>query len=170
MEFKNVIDARYSCRKYKHKDVELDLIKKCIKTAGLAPSACNSQPWKFHVVYSENLKQKLVKLTQPFTQNASFIVVEEEKSNLQEKIVNKLKNQEFHQVDIGIACSYLCLQATELGLATCMIGYFNENKIKELLHIPSKKRIRLIICIGYEDENNQKYLQRKNLNEIMKIV
>lgn len=62
--------------------MELDLIKKCIETARLAPSACNAQPWKFYIVSNDVLKKQFVKLTQPFTKNASFIVVEEVKPNL----------------------------------------------------------------------------------------
>lgn len=169
MEFNRIIETRYSCRKYLEKKVELDLIKKCIETARLAPSACNAQPWKFYIVSNDVLKKQFVKLTQPFTKNASFIVVEEVKPNLQQRIVNRLKNQEFSQIDIGIACSYICLQASELGLATCMIGYFNETKIKEVLKISEKSRIRLVISIGYDAQTEKRLIKRKNINEIVEV-
>ena len=169
MEFKSVIETRYSCRKYLEKDVELDLIKKCINMARLAPSSCNAQPWKFYIVSDDKLKKQLVKLTQSFTKNASFIVVEENKPNLQQRIVNRIKNQEFSQIDIGIACSYICLQASELGLATCMIGYFNEAKIKDILKVSEKSRIRLVISIGYGDQIAKKVVKRKSIDEIMEV-
>lgn len=169
MEFKQVIALRYSCRKYLNRKIEVTLLKSCIETARLAPSACNAQPWRFHIINDQDLKQQFVKLTQPFTKNASFIVVEEDKPNLQQKIVNRLKDQEFSQIDIGICCSYLCLQASDLGLSTCMIGYFNETKIKKILEINNKNRIRVIVAIGYGDEREKKQLKRKKINEIMKI-
>lgn len=169
MEFKQVIESRYSCRKYLDQSIELTLLKSCLATARLAPSACNSQPWRFHLINDQDLKQQFVKLTQPFTKNASFIVIEEDKPNFQQRIVNRLKDQEFNQVDIGIACSYICLQASDLGLSTCMIGYFNEAKIKKILDIKNNNRIRVIIAIGYGDKREKKKLKRKNLNEIMKI-
>lgn len=83
--------------------------------------------------------------------------------------MNRLKNQEFSQIDIGIACSYICLQASELGLATCMIGYFNETKIKEVLKISEKSRIRLVISIGYDAQTEIRLIKRKNINEIMEV-
>lgn len=165
---KDIIIERYSCRKYVNKTIDKELVFSCIDAARLAPSACNSQPWMFYVVLDEMKRKEMVKLTQPFTKNTVFIVVEEKKPNFSEKIVNKLKNQDFTKTDIGIACSQLSLQATELGLATCMIGYFNEDKIKELLCIDKKSRLRLVICIGYPEEAGERKLIRKELNEVMK--
>lgn len=164
----DIVNSRYSCRKYIEKSLDQDLIYKCIETARLAPSACNSQPWMFHVVLDEKKKKDMVKFTQPFTKHAGFIIVEEKNPNFSENIVNKLKNQEFTKTDIGFACSYLTLQATELGMATCIIGYFNESKIKELLNINQKNRIRLVISIGYPD-NEKRKMVRKDLDKIMKI-
>ena len=165
---KDIINKRYSCRKYIDKTIDKELVYSCIDAARLAPSACNSQPWMFYVVLDEIKRKEIVKLTQPFTKNTVFVVVEEKKPNFSEKIVNKLKNQDFTNTDIGIACSYLTLHATELGLATCMIGYFNENKIKELLCIDKKSRLRLVICIGYPENDEKRKLIRKELNEVMK--
>ena len=165
---KDIINKRYSCRKYIDKTIDKELVYSCIDAARLAPSACNSQPWMFYVILDEIKRKEMVKLTQPFTKNTVFVVVEEKKPNFSEKIVNKLKNQDFTNTDIGIACSYLTLQATELGLATCMIGYFNENKIKELLCIDKKSRLRLVICIGYPEDDGERKLVRKELNEVMK--
>lgn len=166
---KDIVNNRYSCRKFKEKTLDKDLILKCIETAHLAPSACNSQPWMFYVVLDELKRKELVKLTQPFTKHAAFIIVEEKKPNISEKIVNKIKNQDFTKTDIGIACSYVTLQAAELGLATCMIGYFNEDKIKEVLCIDNKSRLRLVICIGYPDDREKRKIVRKDLDEVMKV-
>lgn len=54
----------------------------------------------------------------------------------QTKIVHRFKDQEYMQVDMGIAATHFCLAATELGIGTCMIGWDNEEKIKEALKIP----------------------------------
>lgn len=164
MELQEAIIARYSCRSFTERAIDSALLKTCVETAGLAPSACNSQPWKFHIIQDP----AMVALTQPFTKHAAFIVVEEQKPVVSERIVNRMKNQEFHQVDIGIACAYLCLQAAELGLDTCMIGYFHEKKIKELLQIPDKKRIRLVIAVGYGSQQRRK-TDRKTLQDSLTI-
>ena len=166
---KDIINKRYSCRKYADRPIDEELIYSCIEAARLAPSACNSQPWMFYIVLDGSKRKEMIKLTQPFTKNAAFIIVEEKKPNFSEKIVNKLKNQDFTKTDIGIACSYLSLQAAELGLGTCMIGYFNEDKIKDLLCINKKSRLRLVICIGYPEDDGKRKLVRKELDEVMKV-
>jgi nitroreductase len=65
------------------------------------------------------------------------------------QIGGMLKSREFPLIDIGIAAEHFCLQAAELGLGTCMLGWFDEPAIKQLLHIPKQKRIGLVITLGY---------------------
>ncbi len=169
--FFELIEKRESCRSYTGESIEKETLIKCIEAARLAPSACNGQPWQFYVITNPDIKSKLVKLTQASSNNASaFIVVLEEKPKLQTKIVNNLKNQEYTQVDIGIASSHICLAATELGLSTCMLGWFNEDKIKELLNINSSKRIRLIMSVGYSAKEEPLKKTRKSLDKILTII
>ncbi|MGG7076619.1 nitroreductase family protein [Clostridium sardiniense] len=169
--FFELIETRESCRNYTGDSIEKEKLIKCIEAARLAPSACNGQPWQFYLVTNSDIKSKLVKLTQSSSKNASaFIVILEEKPKLQTKIVNNLKNQEYTQVDIGIAASHVCLAATELGLSTCMLGWFNEDKIKELLNISPSKRIRLIISVGYSSNKEPSKKNRKSLDKILNII
>jgi len=53
------------------------------------------------------------------------------------------------QVAAAIATDHFCLQATDLGLGTCIIGWFDERKIRKLLNIQKKKRIPLLLTVGY---------------------
>lgn len=62
-----------------------------------------------------------------------------------------MKDKEYPLIDIGIAANQFCLQAADIGLGTCMIGWFDEKKIKKLLDIPSSKRIPILITLGYSD-------------------
>lgn len=164
MELKEAITARYSCRSFTERTIDTMMLRKCVETAGQAPSACNSQPWKFHITKS----REMTALTQPFTKHATFIVIEELKPVISERIVNRMKDQEYHQVDIGIAAAYLCLQAAEFGLDTCILGYFNEKKIRKLLQIPDKKRIRLVIAVGYGNPKKRQ-ANRKAVEDILTI-
>ena len=68
MELQEAITARYSCRSFTERAIDSALLKTCVETAGLAPSACNSQPWKFHIIQDP----AMVALTQPFTKHAAF--------------------------------------------------------------------------------------------------
>jgi len=175
MEFSALVQQRFSARKYLDKPVEREKIDQCLESARLAPSASNSQPWRFIVVDDPNLLQKIAIETyskliafNKFVGNARAIVVLMiEKPKLITQIGGKLKNKEYPLIDIGIAAEHFCLQATELGLGTCMLGWFNEKAIKEILNIPKNKTIGLLISMGYPDYINQPVKNRKAFDDIV---
>ncbi|MDD3876890.1 MAG: nitroreductase family protein [Bacteroidales bacterium] len=158
--FTDLIKKRQSTRKFSGKPINKDDLIKCIEAARLAPSASNSQPWKFIVVDDPELRKQVAKHTYEnvwlfnrFTANAPcMIVVTIEKQSLLTRIATRIKDINWELIDIGIASQHLCLQAEELDLGTCMIGWFNEEPIKKLLKIPSTKRIGLLIALGYPVE------------------
>lgn len=174
MNFQELVNKRQSNRAYSNKDVEKEKVIQCIEAARMAPSACNSQPWKFIVVDNPELKKKLAQTTSNrllplnhFTNQAPVhVVIVNEGSNFTATLGNKIKNRNFSLIDIGIAAEHFCLQAEELGLGTCMIGWFKEKEVKSLLNIPEKKRPELIITIGYPSDE-YRIKKRKNLNKIM---
>ena len=157
MDFTNLILNRQSVRRYAATQVEPEKMTKCLEAARLAPSASNSQPWKFIVVDQEPLRTEVakatfsdIKLINKYTLQAPvLIVIVLEKAKLLTRVAMLLKKKEWPLIDIGIAAVHFCLQATELGLGTCMIGWFEEDKIKKLLQIPSDKSIGLVISMGY---------------------
>ncbi len=174
MEFINLIKSRQSDRKYKATPVEPQKILNCIEAARLAPSACNSQPWKFIIVDNPEIKTKVAQTTSNkllplnhFTKQAPVhVVVVNEGSNFSATLGNKIKNKDFSLIDIGIAVDHFCLQATQEKLGTCILGWFNEKKVKEILNIPEKKRVELIITIGYSEDTFRKK-KRKDITKIM---
>jgi len=158
MNFLELVKTRQSVRKYDaSRAVGKEKIEKCIEAARLAPSACNSQPWTFIVVDDKKLVKDVAKAT--FSQVVSFnkfavdapviVLIVIEKPKIITQIGEVMKNREFPLLDIGIAAEHFCLQAHEQGLGTCMMGWFNEKKIMQLLGIPAKKRIGLCISLGY---------------------
>lgn len=175
MKFQELINQRQSVRKYMDKTVEKEKIEKLIEAVHIAPSACNSQPWKLIIVDEPELKNKVALAT--FSKTVSFnrfaeeapviAVLVIEKAKIIARIGGSIKNQEYPMYDIGIAAAHFCLQATELDLGTCMIGWFDEKKIKELLKIPAKRKVGLVITVGYqpEDYKHRKKI-RKPINEI----
>jgi len=106
-----------------------------------------------------------------FTDNCpAFLIVVEEKATLTAKISGAFKDQQFAQIDIGLATSQICLAAVDQGLSTCIMGWLDEKKLKELLQIPKSKRIRLVLSVGYAADERLREKKRKNLDEIMRIV
>jgi nitroreductase len=175
MSFEELIRNRQSVRKYCDKPVQKEKIEKLINAVHQSPSACNSQPWKLIIVDDPELKNKVAKATfnnaiafNKFALEAPVIaVLVIEKAKPIAQIGGLIKNQEYPEYDIGIAAAHFCLQATELDLGTCMIGWFNEKKIQQLLNIPKKRKIGLVITLGYppEDYKMRKKI-RKPVNEI----
>jgi len=160
MTFKELILARQSVRRYAGTPVEPEKLQQCLEAARLAPSASNSQPWKFIVVDKEPLRTEIAKATfsdiqliNKYTLLAPvIIVIVMEKAKLITRLAMWVKKKEWPLIDIGITAEHFCLQAAELGLGTCMIGWFDEDTIKKLLQIPSDKSIGLLISVGYAVE------------------
>jgi nitroreductase len=67
------------------------------------------------------------------------------------RIGGMFRGTEFHLIDVGIACEHFVLQATDLGLGTCFIGWFDEGAVKAVLNVPQQKKIDILIALGYYD-------------------
>ena len=171
MDFSELIKLRQSVRQYSDRSVEREKIIACLEAARLAPAANNSQPWKFIVVDEPELKNRVADCTaslgmNKFTYQAPvMVVVVLEKENLFSSLGGKVKDKIFCHYDVGLAIGQFCLQAAELGLGTCIIGWFDEKKIRELLNINRKRRIPLIISLGYS-ETPVKAKKRKPMDEM----
>lgn len=157
MEFSELIKVRQSDRKYLPQKVEKEKIVKCLEAARLAPSANNSQPWKFVVVDEPEMKNRIATLAAGLGMNKwavqapVIIAVVLEGQGFMSSAGSVLKGKEFRLMDIGMAVEHLCLQATDLGLGTCIMGWFDEKKVKRLLQVPRTKRVPLLISLGYPD-------------------
>nr|NQU93296.1 nitroreductase family protein [Bacteroidota bacterium] len=175
MNFPDLVKQRFSARRYKDQPVEKEKLTRCLESARLAPSASNSQPWKFVVVDDPELVQKVAVETysqivsfNKFTHQAPVIVVfVMEKPKIITQIGGRIKNKEYPLIDIGIAAEHFCLQAEEEGLGTCMLGWFNEKPIQKLLGIPPGKTIGLIVTLGYPNYEKRPTKKRKSFGEVV---
>lgn len=164
-----LFNTRQSVRNYTSQQVDEYIIDRCIEAARLAPSACNSQPWKFIVVTDPEIRQQLASMlvTPPLGMNKFaaeapvLVVVVREKPNLTSKIGELLRDKTYTLMDVGMATLQFCLQATAEGLGTCIMGWFNEKQVKKLLNIPSSKRAELVISMGYPKNEGIRPKQRK---------
>ena len=156
ISFAELAKKRQSDRKYKDQAVEREKIIQCLETARISPSANNSQPWKFVVVDDFEKKEQIAECSiglgmNKFTHQCPVIVaVVLEKQNFMSTIGSMIKNKEYSLFDFGIAVNQFCLQAADLGLGTCIIGWFDEKKIKQILGVRNR-RIPLLISVGYPD-------------------
>lgn len=170
MELLDLIQKRQSDRQYEARPVDRELVVKCLEAARLAPSACNSQPWKFVVVDEQQLVLQVGEAAagmgmNKFAKEVPVIVaVVLEKMNLTARIGSVIKDKEYSLLDMGIAVEHFCLQAAELGLGTCIMGWFDEKKVKKLLGIKNK-RVLLLITLGYPAGETRRKI-RKSLDDM----
>lgn len=155
--FLQLVNQRFSVRKFLNKPVEREKLLLCLEAARLAPSACNSQPWKFVVVDEPELKNKLAEkiFSGPYSTNhfarqaPVLVVVISEKGKFIARVGGYLRDTRYYLIDIGIAVEHFVLQATELGLGTCWLGWFNEKEVKNVLNLPSNTKIDIVLAVGY---------------------
>lgn len=152
-----LLNRRQSDRRYNNIPVEADKLERIIEAGRMAPSACNAQPWRFIVATEHELIQdlaeaasaKLLGMNTFVSQATVLVVIVREQPNFTSKIGGKVKNKDYSHFDIGIAAENICLQATAEGIGSCIIGWFDEKRMRKILGIPSSKRVELIITLGY---------------------
>ena len=174
MEFEKLLLQRYSCRNYIEKKVSIDDLNKIVNAGRISPSARNSQPCLYYVIQDEDKVKKIrIELQKlgfnTFVNNvSSFIVLA-----LSEEMYNfKLegKKRDFTDIDTGIAVHAMALQATDLGLSTCILGGFDYDGVASLVGIDNSKRIKLVLAVGYSNDDKipEKDLRRKRMEDVVK--
>lgn len=155
MDFFECAAKRESCRSYQpNRIVEPEKLRNMLACACSAPSACNSQPWHFYVVQGLEAG-KVAPCLQSNGLNGfadqvpAFVVMTEEPATLSPKLGDRVDPQAYAQMDVGIAAAYLALAATAQGLSTCIMGWFQEERLKQVLAIPGCSRVRLVVAVGY---------------------
>lgn len=175
MKFAELALVRESVRRYSDKAVERSKINQCLEAARVAPSACNSQPWRFVVVDDSALCAKVASLTTSRTSRINswvsrapvLVAVIADSGNRNSMIGSIIGGKKYNVIDTSIAVENFCLQAADLGLGSCIIGWFREGRIKRLLKIPFGKKLLFIIALGYaETKKEPRKKVRKSIEEI----
>lgn len=166
---------RQSVRSYTEKPVPREILNRCVEAAGIAPSANNCQPWHFIVVDEPELVRQVAEATfsslvsfNKFTVHAkAMTVVLAETPNLITQIGGALRKVQYQLLDVGMAVENFCLQAAYEGIGSCILGWFRDKKIKELLSIPRKEKIALLIALGYPADETIREKKRKDPASIL---
>lgn len=158
MNFTEIAKARQSCRSYApEKAVEREKLEAILTAARLSPSACNGQP--YHVTVCANSAAKdVAKATQgmgmnKFSTDAPVLLVISETPYVKTAALGaKLKKNDYRSIDIGILSAYITSEATAQGLGTCILGWFDEEKIRSICNLSGT--VRLVITLGYPKEGD----------------
>ncbi len=175
MTFDEILKIRRSVRSYDSRLVKEEDIRAICETARLAPSAHNSQTWRFVAVTERNRIEKICDeamlpiIRNSWMKTAPLLIVGCSKLDfVTNKVGSFVTGIEYYQIDLGIAMEHMVLKATDLGLGTCWIGWFSEKKVKEILEIPKNIKVLALLTVGYpENITIIKEKKRKSLEEIL---
>jgi nitroreductase len=156
MKLDQILNTRRSVRSFDSKPVKEKDINSIIEAARLAPSACNSQTWRFIFVTQREIIGRIChKAMRPVIPNkwiekAPLVIVGcSQLDIIANRIGARVTGIEYYQIDLGIAMEHMVLKATELGLGTCWIGWFDENSLKDILDIPKKIKVSAMLAVGH---------------------
>ena len=147
MTFAELIRERYSVRKFKPAKIEKEKVASILEAAKVAPTAANRQPQKIYVV-TEGEKMEALKKVCKFTFDAPIIFITGYDTDRDWKN-NLMPGYSSGETDAAIVTTHMMLQAWELGLGSCWVGWFNSDEIKEALEIPGNVVIASILPVGY---------------------
>lgn len=153
MDFFEVLQKRYSVRAYKPDPIDDATLTKILEAVNSAPSAGNLQAYEVILVRDPERKRQLARASwdQWFIAEAPVVLV---------FVANPERNRRYGKrgaelycvQDATIACSYAQLAATALGLGSCWIGAFDDDKVREVVGIPQNMRPVAILPIGVPED------------------
>lgn len=173
--FSNLVLQRQACRKFQNKTVEQEKLDAIMELALLAPSACNSQPWKLVCVTSKPSVDSLRKCLQSCDHNkfldnvTSFIAIIDEDAVLRADVDSAFSNNRFVQYDVGELMAYLTLGAKSIGLDTCIIGWMDEKEMPSILGLNSNEVCRIVVAVGYSDDKLRTKIRKSKEQKIVKL-
>ena len=175
MNFTEIAENRQSCRAYNpDRTVEQEKLDRILASAWLSPSACNGQPYQITVCRGEAAK-RVALATQgmgmnKFAVDAPVMLVLSEMPYVATAALGaKVKKNDYRSIDIGIAAAYITAEATAQGLGTCILGWLDDAKIREICGMEGT--VRLVITLGYAKEDDKlRPKKRKDMDELVKIV
>ena len=172
--FQRILRGRRSIRRFLPTPVEPEKLRACLEAARLAPSAHNVQPWRFMVVDDPALKARLAeaafggfyKGSRFAAQAPVILVLLARPGKAVVRLGSRLQGVPFYLLDMGIAGEHLVLQAEELGLATCWMGWFNYRRARRALDIPAAFKLVALMPLGYAETRPLREPPRRTLEGI----
>lgn len=173
MKLDQILNTRKSVRSFDSKPVSKKDIISIIEAARLAPSACNSQTWRFIFVTRREIIRKICHeamrpvIPNKWLEQAPLVIVGCSHLDLiANRVGARVTGIEYYQIDLGIAMEHMVLKATEIGLGTCWVGWFDEIRVKNILQIPKKIKVSALLAVGYPKEVPGKTRKRKPAGKI----
>lgn len=171
MNFTEIAQVRQSCRSYDpDRPVEREKLDAILEATRLSPSACNGQPYHLTVCTGQTAKAVAAATMglgmNKFAAQAPVLVVISEKPYVKSAALGaKVKGNDYRSIDIGIAAAYLTAEAAAQGLGSCILGWFDDEKIRSICGLDAP--VRLVVTLGYPKDDTLRAKKRKELSELV---
>lgn len=168
MEFKELIKARYSCKKYDGKQISNDQLQAILEAGRLAPTAKNLQEQRIYVMQSEEALAIIDEVT-PCRYGAPTVLVVA--FDAEDVYVYPGEQRDSGIEDASIVATHMLLAAKDAGVDSCWINRFNPAELKEKLGLPENEEILMLMDLGYAAEGTgplANHDKRKSLDETVR--
>ena len=160
MNAKECLETRRSIRKYKSDPIPVDVINEIVETAKYAPSWKNTQIARYHVITNPSLKETIANTcvcgftfnTKTLLQAPAIVIVSYVTGRCgyeRDGSFTTNKGDRWEMFNAGIAAQTFCLAAHDKGVGTCIMGIFDDEKIKKVLNLPENQTVGAVIAAGY---------------------
>ena len=170
MEFKEVIRARFSCKKYSEKQVEKEALDAILEAGRLAPTARNQQEQRIYVIQSPEALAKIDAATPCRYGAPTVLVVAFDKNNV---FTYPGEKRDSGVEDATIVATHMILAAADEGVNSCWINYFDPEKVAAELGLPENEEVLMIMDLGYAADGVKPlsgHTSRKPLSETVSYL
>jgi len=168
MTFLELAKTRYSVRSFQNIPIREDHMAKILEAGHVAPTACNNQPQKIYIAKSEDARKKLSSVCRCTFDAPVILVVCYDRTR---DWKNKLQpGYESGETDAAIVCTHMMLEAAELGIGSCWVGYFNADRVSQILGLPENVTVSALLPMGYPAEDAKPLPLHSQFRELADIV
>ena len=170
MEFKEVIKARHSCKKYSNRQVEEEKLTAILNAGRLAPTAKNLQEQHVYVLQSPEALAKIDAVTPCRYGAPTVLVIAFDKNNVFTYPGGK---RDSGVEDATIVATHMILAAADEGVDSCWINFLDPEKLAEALSFPENEEILMAMDLGYAAEGAgplSNHSSRKELSETVSYM
>jgi nitroreductase len=165
MEFRELIQRRYSVRGYKPDAVEEDKLQQVLEAARMAPTADNRQPFRLIVIHTQGREAELRRIySRAWFVQAPLVICA---CGIPSQNWVRRDGKNYNDVDVAIAMDHLILAAADLGLGTCWIAAFDPNAAREVLGLPDDVEPIAFTPLGHPAAGPG-FKNRKDLSDLVR--
>ncbi|MDE6951504.1 MAG: nitroreductase family protein [Lachnospiraceae bacterium] len=176
MTAKECIKGRRSVRQFTEQPVDRELLSEIVETASYYPSWKHTQIVRFVAVEGEKKERLSRECTDMWPNNGKIMesapmvmavtIIKNRSGFERDGSFSTSKGDRWQMYDAGIASQTLCLAAHESGIASVILGLFDDGKVADILELPEDREVAALIPMGYAAEEPAAP-RRKPVEEIL---